>query len=156
METAETAVGSAPTAVVGLIASLQTGERPTLRNSLTADSTWSLHGRLPVAGLRRGPSSSVDELLAPSTPLLETGPVSLTVTVTVTVTVAQAENVSVEYVVEGKAAANGLPYKNYHNIMFEAVGDRVHRVRDYIDTLHALDTLDEAPAGRHPGRPWGL
>lgn len=116
------------------INALQDGDLDALRASFGPDSTWWVHGSLPVAGTHHGPTGIVDQFLALSP--FQPGSVKLVVTNAV----AEREFVSVEWVITGRSE-NGQPYENFYNVMFEVREQTIAKVREYTDTLYAFEVL---------------
>lgn len=58
----------------------------------------------------------------------------------------QEHRAAIEATSEG-LHASGTPYHNQYHFLLETGGDKIVRVKEYMDTLHAKDVLLRAPAG---------
>jgi uncharacterized protein (TIGR02246 family) len=120
---------------------LVAGDLNGIAASFTEDATWSLHGTLPLAGVRRGREAIVDFLVgagalyAPGSQTFTFGEIT-----------AEENRAVLEWQVTGTAAATGKPYDNEYCAVFVMRDGRIAEVREYLDSLHAGDTLF-APAG---------
>lgn len=120
---------------------LVAGDLNGIAASFTEDATWSLHGTLPLAGVRRGRQAIVDFLVgagalyAPGSQTFTFGEIT-----------AEENRAVLEWQVTGTAAATGKPYDNEYCAVFVMRDGRIAEVREYLDSLHAGDTLF-APAG---------
>ena len=47
---------------------------------------------------------------------------------------------AVEWIARGKSA-KGKNYENYYHPMFEVRNDKIHAIREYVDTLYAKEVL---------------
>jgi uncharacterized protein (TIGR02246 family) len=120
---------------------LVAGDLNGIAASFTEDATWSLHGTLPLAGVRRGREAIVDFLVgagalyAPGSQTFTFGEIT-----------AEENRAVLEWQVTGTAAATGKPYDDEYCAVFVMRDGRIAEVREYLDSLHAGDTLF-APAG---------
>lgn len=107
-----------------------------IADSFTADATWSLHGTLPLSGVRRGRAAileflaSAGSLYAPGTQRFTFGDIT-----------AEGNRAVLEWQVTGTAAATGKPYANEYCGVFVMRDGRIAEVREYLDSLHAAGTL---------------
>lgn len=131
----------ARTVLQSYLDALVAGDQSAIAESFTEDATWSLHGDLPLAGVRRGRPAILDFLLsagslyAPGTQSFTFGEIT-----------AEGSRAVLEWQVKGTAAATGKPYDNEYCAVFVIRDGRIAEVREYLDSLHAADTLF-APAG---------
>lgn len=115
---------------------LVAGEIDTIANSFADDVSWSLHGDLPLSGVRRGRDQvmeflmSAGSLYAPGTQQFSFGAIT-----------AEGERAVLEWRVRGVAAATGLDYDNEYCGVFVIRDGRIAEVREYLDSLHAARTL---------------
>jgi len=115
---------------------LVAGDLGRIADSFTEDATWSLHGTLPLAGVRRGRRAIV-EFLTSAAALYTPGSQSFTFgDIT-----AEGERAVLEWRVTGTASATGLPYANEYCAVFVIRQGRIAEVREYLDSLHAAETL---------------
>jgi uncharacterized protein (TIGR02246 family) len=119
---------------------LLAGDLDRIADSFAEDATWSLHGTLPLAGVRRGRAAIVDflvgagSLYAPGTQSFSFGDIT-----------ADGERAVLEWRVTGTASATGRAYDNEYCGVFVVRDGRIAEVREYLDSLHAAETL--FPAG---------
>lgn len=117
------------------------GDLDAIAASFTDDATWSLHGTLPLAGVRRGRQDILDFLLsagslyAPGTQRFTFGEIT-----------AEGDRAVLEWQVRGIAAATGKRYANEYCGVFVIRDGRIAEVREYLDSLHVADTLFEQSA----------
>ena len=117
------------------------GDLDAIAASFTEDATWSLHGTLPLAGVRRGRQDILDFLLsagslyAPGTQRFTFGEIT-----------AEGDRAVLEWQVQGIASATGKRYDNEYCAVFVIRDDRISEVREYLDSLHVADTLFEQSA----------
>jgi uncharacterized protein (TIGR02246 family) len=115
---------------------LLAGDLDRIADSFTEDATWTLHGTLPLAGVRRGRAAIVEflcsagSLYAPGTQRFSFGDIT-----------AEGERAVLEWRVTGESAATGLPYDNEYCGVFVIRDGRIAAVREYLDSLHVADTL---------------
>jgi hypothetical protein len=120
---------------------LVAGDLDAIAVSFTDDATWSLHGTLPLAGVRRGRQDILDFLLsagslyAPGTQRFTFGEIT-----------AENDRAVLEWRVQGIAAATGKRYDNEYCGVFVIRGGRIAEVREYLDSLHVADTLFDQSA----------
>ena len=129
-------VTDARTIVVSYLDALVAGDLDRIADSFTEDATWWLHGRLPLAGMRRGRVAILDfltsagPLYAPGTQRFSFGDIT-----------AEADRAVLEWRVTGVASASGKPYDNEYCAVFVVRDGRIAEVREYLDSLHADDIL---------------
>jgi len=115
---------------------LVAGDLDRIADSFAEDATWSLHGTLPLAGVRRGREAIVEflcdaaSLYAPDTQSFSFGDIT-----------AEGERAVLEWRVTGQSAATGLAYANEYCGVFVIRDGRIAEVREYLDSLHAAETL---------------
>jgi ketosteroid isomerase-like protein len=118
---------------------LVAGDIDTIGKSFADYVSWSLHGDLPLSGVRRGRDQVMEFLLsagslyAPGTQQFSFGTV-----------IAEGERVALEWRVTGVGAATGLKYDNEYCGVFVVRDGRIAEVREYLDSLHASRTLFRA------------
>ncbi|GAB3629718.1 hypothetical protein PTE30175_05599 [Pandoraea terrae] len=126
---------SSKAVVVRFLEVFSTGNVPGILEQLHDDATWWVSGRL------KGLSGTYTKIqLAPlllgATELYKTGalrivPLSM---------IAEGDRVAVE--AESYAELkNGKVYNNRYHFVFELAGDKIMRVREYMDTVHAYETF---------------
>lgn len=119
---------------------LLAGDLDKIADSFAEDATWTLHGTLPLAGVRRGRTAIVEflcsagSLYAPGTQSFSFGDIT-----------AEGERAVLEWRVSGTSAATGLRYDNEYCGVFVIRDGRIAEVREYLDSLHAAETLFPAP-----------
>lgn len=121
---------------------LVAGDIDAISASFATDATWSLHGDLPLSGVRRGREQimafllSAGELFRPGTQKFTFGAIT-----------AEGERAVLEWRVQGVAAATGRHYDNEYCGVFIIRDELIVEVREYLDSLHAAGTLyrDLAP-----------
>jgi ketosteroid isomerase-like protein len=117
------------------------GNLDKIADSFADDATWSLHGDLPLSGVRRGRQEIVDFLTSGSS-LYAPG----TQQFTFRDIVAEGDTAVLEWGVTGTASTSGKSYDNEYCGVFVIRDGRIAEVREYLDSLHARETLF-APAG---------
>jgi uncharacterized protein len=115
---------------------LVAGDLDAIAASFATDATWSLHGTLPLAGVRRGRREILDFLTSAGS-LYAPG----TQRFTFREIIAEADLAVLEWQVQGIAAATGKPYHNEYCGVFVIRDGCIAEVREYLDSLHAADTL---------------
>ncbi len=112
------------------------GDLAAIEDSFAPDATWWLHGTLPLSGTKRGRAEILEFLLSagslyqPGTQKFESGD-----------TTAEGDRAVLEWRVCATAAATGKPYDNSYAGVFVVRDGRIVEVREYLDTLHASDTI---------------
>lgn len=110
---------------------------------LAPDSRWWIPGHpqeFPAAGW--ADKATVERRLAANLKLLPHG-----IEIIVGDMTAEGDRVAVE--AESKAQlANGALYHNRYHFLFVVRDGRIHAVKEYLDTLHVMNTLGNARAGR--------
>jgi ketosteroid isomerase-like protein len=110
---------------------------------LAPDARWWIPGHpqeFPAAGWADKPT--VERRLAANLKLLPHG-----IEISVGDMTAEGERVAVE--AESKAKlVNGTLYHNRYHFLFVVRDGRIHAVKEYLDTLHVMNTLGNARAGR--------
>jgi uncharacterized protein (TIGR02246 family) len=130
------ATTDARTVLESYLAALVAGDVDRIADSFTEDATWWLHGTLPLSGLRQGRAAILEfltgagSLYAPGTQRFTFGDIT-----------AEGDRAVLEWQVEGVATATGRPYANEYCAVFVTRGGRIAAVREYLDSLHAADTL---------------
>ena len=115
---------------------LLAGDLERIADSFAEDATWSLHGNLPLSGVRRGREAILDfltsagSLYAPGTQSLTFGQIT-----------AEENRAVLEWQVTGTASATGKAYDNEYCAVFVVRDGRIAEVREYLDSLHAAETL---------------
>jgi ketosteroid isomerase-like protein len=115
---------------------LVTGDLAAIGASFADDAIWSVHGRLPLSGTRHGREEimaflvGAGSLYAPGTQRFSFGDIT-----------AEGERAVLEWRVQGIAAATGKSYDNVYCGVFLFRDGRIAEVREYLDSLHAADTL---------------
>jgi uncharacterized protein (TIGR02246 family) len=128
---------------------LVSGDVDRIAASFAPDATWSIHGSLPMAGRKQG-REAIMEFLTGAGGLFEPG----TQEFSFGEITAEDDRAVLEWSVRGVATANGRSYDNDYAGVFVVRGGRIVEVREYLDTLHAGETLfaAHAPCGRRaPG-----
>jgi hypothetical protein len=115
---------------------LVAGDLATIRQSLTEDATWSVHGDLPLSGTRRGRDAILD-LLVSAGSLYRPG----TQDFTFGAPMVTGDRVVLEWTVRGVGAATGKAYDNEYCGVFVYRDGRIAAVREYFDTDHARAVL---------------
>jgi uncharacterized protein len=118
------------------LAALTAGDLDAIAASFTADATWSLHGNLPMSGIKRGRAAIMEFLLSagslylPGTQSFTFGQIT-----------AEGDRAVLEWRVQGTATATGRPYDNDYCGVFVIRDGRIVEVREYLDSLHAATVL---------------
>jgi uncharacterized protein len=118
------------------LGALVAGDVDRIAASFAPEATWTLHGTLPLAGVRRGREAIMEFLLGagglyePGTQRFSFGEIT-----------AEHDRAVLEWNVQGTAAATGRPYDNDYCGVFVIRDGHIVAVREYLDTLHAADTL---------------
>ncbi|HEU5007437.1 MAG TPA: nuclear transport factor 2 family protein [Jatrophihabitantaceae bacterium] len=120
---------------------LVAGDLDRIADSFTEDATWSLHGTLPLSGVRRG-RHDILEFLTSAGALYETG----TQQFTFADITAENDRAVLEWQVTGIASATGKQYANEYCGVFVIRDGRIAEVREYLDSLHVAETLFPTPA----------
>lgn len=118
------------------LVALVAGDLKAIAASFAEDARWSLHGRLPLSGTKNGRGEIMEFLLGAGS-LYEPG----TQEFTFGEIVARGERAVLEWRVRGVAAATGRPYDNEYCGVFTVRHGRIVEVREYLDSLHAAETL---------------
>jgi hypothetical protein len=115
---------------------LTQGDLDRIADSFAEDARWLLHGTLPLAGVKQGRAEIMDFLLSagglyqPGTQRFSFGDIT-----------AAGERAVLEWRVQGVAAATGKHYDNQYCGVFTIRDGRIVEVREYLDSLHAAQTL---------------
>jgi ketosteroid isomerase-like protein len=115
---------------------LLAGDLDRIAASFAEDATWSLHGTLPLAGVRRGRAAIVEflcsaaSLYVPGTQSFSFGDIT-----------ADGERAVLEWRVTGTSSATGRQYDNEYCGVFVIRDGRIAEVREYLDSLQAAETL---------------
>jgi uncharacterized protein len=105
-------------------------------NALTMmsdDSTWWVAGNIPVSGTKT--KAEFATLLEGVGEMLD-GPI----VITPTAMTAEGERVAVE-ANSSAEHVNGKSYRNEYHFLFILKDGKIHRVKEYLDTMHANDVL---------------
>ncbi|MGI8881442.1 MAG: nuclear transport factor 2 family protein [Jatrophihabitans sp.] len=122
------------------LAALTAGDLDAIARSFARDATWTLHGTLPLAGTRVG-RDRIMEFLVGAGGLFQPGTQRFTFgEITV-----QDDRAVLEWRVQGVAEATGLTYDNSYCGVFVIRNREIVEVREYLDSLHAADTLYPRP-----------
>jgi ketosteroid isomerase-like protein len=121
--------------VLGFIEALTKGYLDAIDNAIADDATWWIPGNLPASGTHRG-RKGINDLAAQAATVFD----PKTLTIAVQNTIAEGDYVAVEWITRC-TTAKGTPYENYYNVVFEVKDGKIHAVREYLDTLHAKETL---------------
>lgn len=115
------------------LAAFSRGDVDGLLAAMTDDANWWVSGSLEgMSGTYE--KATLGELLRGATALYEEGALRITPTSMI----AEGTHVAVE--AEGYATMkNGRIYQPRYHFLIEVEGDKVRRVREYMDTLHAWD-----------------
>jgi uncharacterized protein (TIGR02246 family) len=139
----ETLADDPRTVLTNYLDALAAGDVERIAESFAPDATWSLHGSLPLAGERRGREAIMQFLLAagslyqPGTQRFSFGEITT-----------ERDRAVLEWNVQGIGAATGRPYDNDYCGVFVIRDGRIAAVREYLDTLHAGETLYQVSAQR--------
>jgi uncharacterized protein len=139
-----TATDEARSVLQAYLRALTTGDVVAIAGFFAPDATWSLHGDLPLSGVKRGRPAIMDFLVGagslyqPGTQHFTFGDIT-----------AEGDRAVLEWQVTGAAAATGLPYDNAYCGVFVIRHGLIAEVREYLDSLHAAKVLF---AGDHDGR----
>jgi ketosteroid isomerase-like protein len=120
---------------------LSTGDLDRVSAFFDGDSVWEMpwvKDDLPGAGTHVGVKGIVDEFLAPVRGMFEPGDPK----VEIQNIVAEGASVVVEAVGRGRFR-NGTPYENFYAFVIEVDGDKIRRMREYMDSYY-VSTLDVA------------
>jgi len=121
--------------VATYLATFSRGDVDGLLAAMTDDASWWVSGSLEgMSGTYE--KAPFGELLRGATALYEEGALRITPTSMI----AEGNHVAVE--AEGYATMkNGRIYRPRYHLLIEVEGDKVRRVREYMDTMHAWDTF---------------
>jgi len=115
---------------------LTAGDLPAVSGSFAEDATWSIHGTMPLSGIKQG-RGAIMEFLTSAASLYQPG----TQTFTFGEITAEGDRAVLEWRVRGIASATGLHYDNAYCGVFRIRGGRITEVREYLDSLHAAQVL---------------
>ena len=124
---------------------LVAGDVQTISDSFAEDAVWTLHGDLPLAGVRRGRDEIMAFLLGAAS-LYREGSQSFEFSDVLV----DGDCAVLEWRVRGLASVGGLAYDNDYCGVFQVRGGRIVAVREYLDTLHAAQVLFPDPAPPRP------
>jgi ketosteroid isomerase-like protein len=122
---------------------LTEGDLTAVAGSFAEDATWSIHGTLPLSGIKRGRGAIMD-FLASAVALYQPG----TQTFSFGDITAEDDRAVLEWRVRGIASATGLAYDNSYCGVFRVRDGLIAEVREYLDSLHAAQVLFRPPADR--------
>lgn len=115
---------------------LVAGDLDEIASSFAEHATWSVHGTLPLSGVRRG-RKAITEFLLSAGALYRRGTQSFTFGDITT----EYDRAVLEWRVRGIGAATGKPYDNEYCGVFVIRDGHIIEVREYLDSQHAADTL---------------
>jgi uncharacterized protein len=117
------------------LAAFSRGDVDGLLAAMTDDASWWVSGGLQgMSGTYE--KATLGELLRSATAFYEEGALRITPTSMI----GEGNHVAVE--AEGYATMkNGRVYQPRYHFLIEVEGDKVRRVREYMDTMHAWDTF---------------
>jgi uncharacterized protein (TIGR02246 family) len=115
---------------------LVAGDLEAIGASFAEDATWTIHGALPLSGVRRG-RSEILRFLSDAGSLYVEG----TQRFVFDDIIAEGDVAVLEWHVQGVAAATGLPYDNDYCGVFVVREGQIAEVREYLDSLHVADVL---------------
>lgn len=126
----------ATTVLRSYLAALTAGDLGTIADCFAKDATWSVHGTMPLSGIRKGRAAimaflvSAGSLYQPGTQAFSFGEIT-----------AEADRAVLEWRVRGTASATGQQYDNAYCGVFRVRDGRIAEVREYLDSLHAAQVL---------------
>ena len=115
---------------------LTAGDLAVVAGTFAEDATWSVHGTMPLSGIKQG-RGAIMEFLISAVSLYQPG----TQTFTLGEITAEDDRAVLEWRVRGIASATGLTYDNAYCGVFRIRGGRITEVREYLDSLHAAQVL---------------
>jgi uncharacterized protein (TIGR02246 family) len=127
---------SSKTVLEAYLDALVRGDLDAVAAHFAEDATWTLHGDLPVSGTKHGRDeimaflSGAVSLFQPGTQRFTFGDITV-----------EADRAVLEWRVHGVAAATGKNYDNAYCGVFVIRDGRITGVREYLDSLHAAQTL---------------
>ena len=122
---------------------LTEGDLTAVAGTFAEDATWSIHGTMPLSGIKRG-RGAIMEFLTSAVALYQPG----TQTFSFGEITAEDDRAVLEWRVRGIASATGLAYDNSYCGVFRIRDGRITEVREYLDSLHAAQVLFRPPADR--------
>lgn len=122
--------------VLRFVEDLSQGNLDAVTAAFADDASWWLPGSLPVSGTYKGKQEILEGFFAKAYPYFEPD----SVTIHVQSAIAEENAVAVEWIAKGKSAKGNL-YENYYHVRFDLKDDKIHAVREYVDTLYAKDTV---------------
>jgi ketosteroid isomerase-like protein len=125
----------AKTVVADFLATFSTGNVDAILDAMADGATWQVMGRLEgMSGTYA--KEELGRLLRGAVALYREGALRITPTSMI----AEGDKVAAE--AESFATmTNGRVYNNGYHFLFEVSGEKVLRVREYMDTLHAWDVF---------------
>ncbi|MBP8232154.1 MAG: nuclear transport factor 2 family protein [Rhizorhabdus sp.] len=111
------------------------GDVDRLKTMMTDDGTWWVSGSIEGMSGSYGRDPLAD-LLRAVKPVYKEG----SLRITPTSMIAEADRVAVEASCE-EELADGRIYANRYHFLFEIADEKVQRVKEYMDTLHAKETF---------------
>lgn len=115
---------------------LTEGRLDAIADCFAENATWSLHGDLPLSGIKWGREEIMSFLVGAGS-LYEPGSQHFDFGTMIV----EGNTAVLEWRVRGVAAATGLPYDNEYCGVFDIIDGRISAVREYLDSLHASDVL---------------
>ncbi len=115
---------------------LVSGDLDEIGKSFAEDATWSVHGTMPLSGVKRGRAAILD-FLASAGSLYRPG----TQNFTFGDITAEGDRAVLEWRVRGIGTATGRAYDNEYCGVFVIRGGEIVAVREYLDSLHASQVL---------------
>lgn len=123
------------TVVADFLATFSSGDVEAILARLAEGATWQVPGRLEGLSGTYG-KAELGELLRGAVALYREGALRITPTGLI----AEGDKVAAE--AESYATlTNGRVYRNRYHFLFEVAGDKVLRVREYMDTWHAWEVF---------------
>ncbi|MFC5907142.1 nuclear transport factor 2 family protein [Streptacidiphilus monticola] len=127
-----TAPRTAKDTVLAYMATLTSGDLDALRGFFTPESTWTLHGDLPLSRTWTGPEEILDEFVPAMVARLHPE----TMEFSFDGVIAEGDRVLAEWNTRA-LARTGLRYDQHCLAVFTVRDGRIVSVREYLDTLHA-------------------
>jgi hypothetical protein len=122
------------TVIERYVASLQTGDVESIRDSFAVDASWQLRGDLPIGGTWSGRDAIIDEFLATARGYFEPDSISIEVTNIAAV----GDQVTLEWTSRAQTR-RGRRYENHCIGVFTVRDGKIQAVREYMDTLYARE-----------------
>jgi len=126
----------AQAALLRYLDALTAGDLAAVAGSFAEDATWTVHGTMPLSGIKQG-RGAIMEFLTSAASLYQPGTQSFTFGEIT----ADADRAVLEWRVRGIASATGRKYDNAYCGVFRIRDGRIVEVREYLDSLHAAQVL---------------